>query len=110
MWRVCGLPGACAALLPLLLAGSAAAQGRGEWGWDGHPMGWMWGGFGIGMMLIMLVFWVAVIAAMVVGIRWLLGQGRGREDRALAILRERYARGEINREEYEQRRRDLSAV
>jgi putative membrane protein len=69
----------------------------------------MWGGFGIGMMLMMLLFWVAVIAAMVVGIRWLLGQGRMREDRALSLLRERYARGEINREEYEQRRRDLTA-
>lgn len=32
---------------------------------------------------------------------------RDRDDAALAILRERYARGEINREEYEARKQDL---
>jgi putative membrane protein len=41
--------------------------------------------------------------------RWLLAQGRERPDRALEILRERYARGEMNREEFEARRRDLGA-
>ena len=44
----------------------------------------------------------------VFGIRWLAKQGRQeRPDRALDILRERYARGEINKEEFEARRRDL---
>jgi putative membrane protein len=92
-------------------ARAADAQARGEWWWGDHPMGWMWGGYGIVMMLMMLLFWGAVIAAIVVGIRWLAGQGRPvRRDAALDILRERYARGEINREEYEQRKRDLTAA
>jgi len=60
------------------------------------------------MMLMMLVFWGLVIAGLVLGIRWLAKQGReDRPDRALDILRERYARGEINKEEFEARKRDL---
>jgi hypothetical protein len=35
--------------------------------------------------------------------RWLLAQWRERPDRAPEILRERYARGEMNREEFEAR-------
>ena len=76
-------------------------------------MGWAWGAWGIGMSLMMLLFWGVVIAAIVVGIRWLLGQTRPappRPDTALDILRERYARGEISREEFEQRKRDLRVV
>ncbi len=61
------------------------------------------------MMLMMLVFWGLVIAGLVFGIRWLVREGRDeRTDRALDILRERYARGEINEEEFDARRRDLS--
>jgi putative membrane protein len=68
----------------------------------------MWGPWGVVTLLAMLAFWVAVIAAVVLGIRWLAGQGRGAQpDQALEILRQRYARGEIDREEFEARRRDL---
>jgi len=88
----------------------ASAQERVyDWGWGMHPMWWMWGAWGIGMMLVMLVFWGLVITGLVLGIRWLVGTGRASaSDRALEILRERYARGEINREEFEARKRDLS--
>jgi len=68
----------------------------------------MWGPWGVVMALLMLAFWVAVIAAVVLAIRWLAGQGRPVQgDHALEILRQRYARGEIDREEFEARRRDL---
>lgn len=92
-----------------LTPGLASAQERVyEWGWSGHPMWWMWGAWGIGMMLFMLVFWAAVIAGIVLVIRWLVGQGKeSRPDSALEILRQRYARGEINREEFEAKKRDL---
>ena len=85
------------------------AQERGsDWGWGMHPMWWMWGAGGIVMMLMMLVFWGLVIAGVVLGIRWLVGQSREpRSDRALDILRERYARGEIGKEEFEAKKRDL---
>lgn len=85
----------------------AFAQERSyEWGWEMHPM---WGVWGIGMMLIMLLFWGLVIVGAVLGIRWLVSQGKeSRFDSALEILRQRYARGEINKDEFEARKRDLS--
>lgn len=110
MDRWSALVGAAIVMLPA----EALAQERSyEWGWGRgmHPMGWMWGAWGISMMLGMLLFWGLVIAGIVLMVRWLVRQGgdggeRGR-DRALEILRERYARGEINKEEFESRRRDL---
>ena len=70
------------------------------WGW--------WGVWGLGMMVLGFLFWVAMIVALVLGIRWLLRQGRPEAgDSAREILRQRYARGEINREEFEAKRKDL---
>jgi putative membrane protein len=62
------------------------------------------------MMLMMLLFWGLIIVGLVLGIRWLLGQGKeSRSDSALEILRQRYARGEINREEFEAKKKDLAS-
>jgi len=72
-------------------------------------MHYMWGPWGIGMMLMMLVFWGLIIVALVLGIRWLLAQGReSRPDSALDILRQRYARGEITKEQFEAMKQDLT--
>jgi putative membrane protein len=94
----------------LIVPSMAIAQERPwEWGSRMHPMWWMWGAWGIGMMFVMLVFWGLVIVGIVLGIRWLVRQGRPeRSDSALEILRQRYARGEINRDEFEAKKRDLS--
>jgi putative membrane protein len=63
-----------------------------------------------GMMLFGAVFWIAMLVAAGLGIWWLANRLRpARRDPALAVLRERYARGEISREEFEARRRDLDA-
>jgi putative membrane protein len=60
------------------------------------------------MMLMMLVFWGVMVAGIIVAIRWLASQTRApRSDRARDVLRERYARGEIDRDEFEARKRDL---
>lgn len=84
---------------------SHAQERASDWGWGMHPM---WGVWGLGMALMMLVFWGVVIVAIVLGLRWLASQGKDvRSDTALEILRQRYARGEINRDEFESRRRDL---
>jgi len=68
----------------------------------------MWGMWGMGsMMLVVTLFWLAVLAAIGVGVWWLVRQARPTpRDRALDVLRERYARGEITHEEFEARRRD----
>jgi len=97
-------------LVALLTPAGAFAQERMyEWGWGGHPMWWMWGAWGLGMLFVVVVFWALVIAGLVLGIRWLVRQGgAAHPDSALEILRQRYARGEINREEFEAKKRDLS--
>jgi len=80
-------------------------------------------GYGFGFFAILsavtsLVFFVLVIVLVVLGIRWLLRQDRAAsgpragsgppgEDPALALLRERFARGEIDADEFEERRRRL---
>lgn len=79
-------------------------------GYDGY--GWGWGmGFG---MISMVLFWVLVILGIVILVKWIAagsssgGTGVPREKTALDILKERYARGEIDREEFEQKKKDLA--
>ena len=72
-----------------------------------------WGGMGFGGPL-MLVFWIALIVGAVWLVRWLITNDSGRRSpppspTALDILKERYARGEVDRDEFEQKRRDLQA-
>jgi len=62
--------------------------------------------------IFMILVLAAVIAVAVLLVRWLGGSGRGEASppsgrTALDILKERYARGEIDKEEYEERRRIL---
>jgi len=82
-------------------------------GWDYGLWGWGWMIFG---SLMMIVFWGGLIALIVLAVRGLTGAGkRGdgpqaparSEPAALDILKNRYARGEITREEYEQMRQTL---
>jgi len=95
--------------LVLLAPPSALGQDRSwESQWGMHPMMFMWGAGGLVMMLMMLVFWGLIIAGLVLGVRWLAGQGRAAgRDEALEILRQRYARGEIDKQEFDTRKRDL---
>ena len=95
------------------LAGDAFAQWRDyEWGHGPGMMGW---GYGMGWFgqIIMLAFWIAVIVGIVFLIRWLVlstrasGNKTHSEDSALEILRKRYARGEIDKEEFEEKKKDL---
>lgn len=75
----------------------------GDWG-----MGWGWGIFGA---LHMLLWWVLIILGIVVLVKWLAGGSSRREhasgDGALEILKARYAKGEISREQFDQIKRDL---
>ena len=93
----------------------ALAQQQGYGGWGMGP-GMMMGNWGMGWfgMIFMMIFWVLVIVGIVYLIRWLIqstsrGQAGGSSDnRALEILKERYARGEIDSAEFEAKRKDLS--
>lgn len=73
-------------------------------GWD---VGTMMGGFGGGFMMI--VVWIAVILFVVWVVREIKsGNSRSTSSNALDILKERYAKGEINKEEFESKKKDLS--
>ncbi len=75
-----------------------------EWGW-GHMI------FG---SLMMILFWGGLILLIVLAARWLGGRlsrdagPAAPRTSALDILEERFARGEIDKEEFEERKRLLS--
>jgi putative membrane protein len=72
----------------------------------------MMGGFGF--MWFMPILWIAAIGliiwAVVAAVRGVesTGQGSPKSNSALEILKQRYARGEITKEEYEQKKRDIA--
>jgi putative membrane protein len=94
----------------LFSASDAFSQPRAYPG--GHMMGWGYG-WGWGGAIMMVVFWVAIIVALVALIRWLWTSGHGKGAAAgqspLDILKARYAKGEINKEEFEQKKKDLGS-
>lgn len=80
-------------------------------------MMWYWnGGMGFWMVLggiLMLLFWAGVIGLIVWGVATLIRRdsprSSGTEKRdALTIARERYARGEVSKDEFDRMKRDLS--
>jgi putative membrane protein len=75
--------------------------------WHG---GWGWGAW-LATSLVMLLFWGLIIAGVIAVVRsWRPGShdGRGGSSDALRLLDERFARGEIDEDEY-RKRRDLLA-
>jgi len=76
----------------------------------GQHMGWGAGPGGALGFIPMLLWWVLVAVGVVLLVKWLAGAGTARRSHGDArdILAERYARGEIGRDEFEQKRRDLS--
>jgi putative membrane protein len=94
-----------------LLWGSLSGWQYGGWGMMGP---WMMGGFGWGwfMLIFMIVFWVLVIWAVVALVRGGIqpsspDSGSSRPESALEVLKRRYARGEIDKQEYEEKKKDL---
>lgn len=86
------------------------------WNFSNNPMDWF--GFGFGW-IFMIFWWVLIIAGVVALIKWLANQSRDARNHeksvlptgmsALDILKKRYAKGEIDKEEFEERRKDLMA-
>lgn len=103
-----------------MMGSAGSPQVRG----GGNPMmgggGWNtmmgWGGFGIVGWVTMLAFWFLLILGVVALIRYLSGVGKTRDEdkpaspagrSPLEILKERYARGEMNKKEFEEMKKDL---
>ena len=73
---------------------------------DGYMFGWGWGG-----AIIHAVIWLLLVAAIVLVTLLIarnLGSKGGGGSSALDQLDERYAKGEIDREEYLQRKKDIT--
>lgn len=84
------------------------------WGPMGEYGGYGMGDYGLWGGLMMMLFLGVVIILILAAVRWFFGalprHTEHRHDsprRSLDILEERYARGEIDREEYLQKRQDL---
>ncbi len=78
---------------------------------SGGMMG-SWGmGYGIFGSFMMLLFWVIVLAGVIFLIQWLVQEGASESplghETPLDVLKKRYAKGEIDREEFESRKQDL---
>jgi putative membrane protein len=74
------------------------------------PMGW---GMGLGIIgvLFSIAFWVAIIFLIVWGVNKLIkheSSGRIEKQSPVDFAKERYARGEITKEEFEQLKKDLA--
>jgi len=107
--------GGVAALLPTWALGQAPAEPA----WFTYGPGMMgWGGGWYGMILgpfFMILVLAAVIALVVLLVRWLGGPWQGPASQTPEpprrtpndILKERFARGEIDKEEFDERRRLL---
>ena len=98
--------GLAAAMIVLFPLGACAPAWRHD-GWNqdgvGHPMMWDWpfmGGFGL------LGTFLALLAALFVFSR--LTGGAKSSSAALNILKTRYAKGEITRDDYERMKKDLA--
>lgn len=99
--------------LPETLFGNQVVQANqimspGRWRDYGMGSGMMEGWWGMGW-IFMVIFWGLVIVGLIFLIRWFAGMSKtGKpEESALDILKRRYARGEIDKEEFEQKKRDL---
>jgi putative membrane protein len=102
-----------AAAITALTALPAPALAQYHDGWPMMPMhrwgmGWLW-------MLMGIAFWILIVLALAYLVKYLVqitrrGEGptAAAPGSALDILKERYARGEINREEFQSRKKDLT--
>ena len=100
----------------LLSSTEALAQWGDNRGW--HMGSGMMGGWGMGWFggIFMMIFWVLVLVGLVLLIKWLIQStslvksDAGNSNRALEILKERYARGEIDTAEFETMKLALSKL
>lgn len=87
----------------------------GGWGYGYGPNGnWMMNGsywwVGIIMMLVQVLFWAGIIVLAVRFVRNTRLHGQSyTSDSAMDILRDRYAKGEIDTDEFNRRKKELQS-
>jgi putative membrane protein len=71
--------------------------------------GYSFGAMGYGMVILGLIFWILLLIGLVLLIKYLWEHGGAKieQESALEVLRKRYARGEISKEEFEEKKKDI---
>ncbi len=66
-------------------------------------------GMGSGMWILFIIFWILGIVGLVLFIKhlWECRAAKREEESALEILKKRYARGEIGKEEFEEKKKEF---
>jgi len=66
-------------------------------------------GYGWFGWFLMVLFWALIITASILLIRWIIKQfqSENKDKSALDLLKERYAKGEINEQEFEEKKKKL---
>ncbi len=94
-----------------LFSGAALADGGHGGAYGDHEM--MWGNWVMGPMMMLLMLIIVVVAIVIVlKVFGISGNGNGKinvQDNAQATLNERFAKGEIDKAEYEDRKKALDA-
>jgi putative membrane protein len=86
----------------LLKGGAEIMMHYGFWGYPG--MGWLgWGG-----LIFPLIFWAALIFLFVALFRGSRRHEETEDNTALDILKQRYAKGEITKKDFEEMKKDIA--
>lgn len=83
------------------------------WGWPNMMGGFFGGGMGWIGMILGFIFFILIIIGIILLIVWIVKRTTHSEiedktgSKALEVLKERYAKGEITKEQYESMKKDL---
>lgn len=87
--------------MPLMTMMMGGGMNMMNWGWN-STMPFFGGG------LLMILWWVFIIAGIVALVKWIMNQGKPQRGMSvLDILKERYAKGEISKQEFEDKKKDI---
>lgn len=101
------------ALIPVGFASAQSYYDTNGWGMMGWPIGGYGGMMGYGMMFFGWIFWILIIVGLGYLIKWLMSQGKNDKTgggRAEEILKERYAKGEIDKKEFEEKIKEIKSA